>query len=309
MSQEEAGAGRADAREGILLYSLNSMCKGPAVGAKPLGCGPACCCSLICQSHERKWTESPRTLAPPPAIKAVVCRARHGSSLLLAGGLSLDGQDLEWGPSRQPESLRLPGSTSGFGCLLNHGKSDLPRTVVCSRNPVLTTSETQRREAVCLGSHSTAVHRQGRPGVELGVYLQGYWWRALAPWPLGLGRGTWSVASQDAVSGPQANVTVWEGSLLESQVAELPATKPYWRTERAHEGGVQTCRGSLQLDLQVTPSPGTKASSTLSLLQRRGGQSKMQPAPQNGCLLRLCPGGLSPPPSHISQPGPQGLSL
>lgn len=67
----------------------------------------------------------------PPAIKAVVCSARNGSSLLLAGGLSLDGQDLEWGPSRQPESLRLPGSTSGFGCLLNHGKSDLPRTVVC----------------------------------------------------------------------------------------------------------------------------------------------------------------------------------
>lgn len=51
------------------------------------------------------------------------------------------------------------------------------------------------------------------------------------------------MASQDAVSGPQANVTVWEGSLLESQVAELPTTKPYRRTERAHEGGVQDMLG------------------------------------------------------------------
>lgn len=32
---------------------------------------------------------------------------------------------------------------------------------------------------------------------------------------------TWLVASWDAVSGPQANSTVWEQSLLESQVAEL----------------------------------------------------------------------------------------
>lgn len=32
---------------------------------------------------------------------------------------------------------------------------------------------------------------------------------------------TWLVASWDAVSGPRANATVWEQSLLESQVAEL----------------------------------------------------------------------------------------
>lgn len=34
-------------------------------------------------------------------------------------------------------------------------------------------------------------------------------------------RGVWLVASWDAVSGPGANETVWEQSLLESQVAEL----------------------------------------------------------------------------------------
>lgn len=81
MSQEEAGAGGADAREGILLCSQNSMCKGPVVGARPLGWGPAWC---------------------PPVIKALVCSAKHGNSLVLRGGLVLDGQDLDWGPGMWP---------------------------------------------------------------------------------------------------------------------------------------------------------------------------------------------------------------
>lgn len=41
--------------------------------------------------------------------------------------------------------------------------------------------------------------------------------RDLPPCPM----GTWPTASWDAVSRPPANTTVWEWSLLESQLAEL----------------------------------------------------------------------------------------
>lgn len=98
---------------------------------------------------------------------------------------------------------------------------------------------------------------QSRPHMELGsgVYLQGYWEGHQLPGLLAWG-GPWSVASQGAVSGPQANPTVWERCLLESQVAKLPATKPYWRTERVRYGVCRTCLSSLQLGLQVTPLQG-----------------------------------------------------
>lgn len=66
------------------------------------------------------------------------------------------------------------------------------------------------------------------------------------------------MASQDAVSGPQASVTVWERCRLESQVAELTSTKPSWRTERVHNGVCRTCLGSLQLGLQVTTLQGQR---------------------------------------------------
>lgn len=139
----------------------------------------------------------------------------------------------------------------------------------------------------------------GQPDVELGSTSKDMG-GALASCLLARG-WTWS--------GPQANETVWERSLLESQVAELPATKPFWRTERAHEGGVQDMPGSLQLGLQVTPLQGRRQLSlqhTQAATARR--QSQMQLAPQNGCSLNLCSWGLSPPPFHISHPGPQDLN-
>lgn len=165
--------------------------------------------------------------------------------------------------------LSLPASPSNIGlncfpCI----QSPVYRVALCtvgtqqkpvqkSPEAVVTTSETQRRDAICLGSHSTAVHRQSRPHMELGsgVYLQGYWEGHQLPGLLAWG-GPWSVASQGAVSGPQANSTVWERCLLESQVAKLPATKPYWRTERVRYGVCRTCLSSLQLGLQVTPLQG-----------------------------------------------------
>lgn len=48
----------------------------------------------------------------------------------------------------------------------------------------------------------------GGLGARKGIIPLSLWW-------------TWLVASWDAVSGPRANATVWEQSLLESQVAEL----------------------------------------------------------------------------------------
>lgn len=135
-----------------------------------------------------------------------------------------------------------------------HGKSSIPCSFVHSRhsnsspgssqNRVVTTSETQRRGATCPGSHSVSVHRQGQPDVELGVYLQGHLGSLFFSRPLhGLEgsfptvtrEGTWSTVSQDAVSGPLANVTVWEWSPLESQVAEepTPGCQNRWRTQRA----------------------------------------------------------------------------
>lgn len=68
--------------------------------------------------------------------------------------------------------------------------------------------------------------------------------------------GTWSMVSQDAVSGPQAKMTVWERSLQESQVAKarLPLTAGGHRGQTRWGLG-RTCT----LAPSGHPSLGTKA--------------------------------------------------
>lgn len=191
-----------------------------------------------------------------------------------------------------------------------HGKSAISCNSVCSRRstkpvqeppePVLTPSETWRRDAVCLGSHSTAVHRQGRPDVELGSTSKdiGRGTGFLASW-LREGPGLWPHRMQflgltPMQSGKGADLSHrWQSCLplnltggRRGRTRGLPAARP-----TGH------------------PSPGTKAAGppgTLSLLQR--GQSQMQPAPRKGYSLSLCSGGLSPPPSHSSHPDPKAES-
>lgn len=118
-----------------------------------------------------------------------------------------------------------------------------------------------------------------QPGVELGSTSK----------DIGGGRARASclLARAGAWSGPQANGIVWERSLLEPQVAELPATKPFCRTERAHERAVQGTPGSLQLGLQVTPLQGQ-------------GRLSLQHI-QIATARRTDP-------FQISHPGPHGLS-
>jgi hypothetical protein len=194
--------------------------------------------------------EPPRTLMPhPPVIKAVVCIAKHGSSLVLGGGLRLDGQDLEWALGRRPTSLSLPASISGFGhsCLPMHGNPGKPCHLWALNNCLSRSPNLSDPEKGC-NLPGVTQHSSTHTGP---AWL---WSWGLPPKILGGASASCLLAWGWTCSGPQANATIWEKSLLESQVAELPATKPFWRTERAHEGGVLPAARPAG-----HPFPGTKA--------------------------------------------------
>lgn len=161
--------------------------------------------------------------------------------------------------------------------------------------PGVPTSVTQRRDAICLGSHSTAVHTQGQPGCGVGVYLQRYWGghRLPASW---LGDGRVLGLRPMRQSGKRACLSHRWQSCLPLNLSG---------GQRGHTRGV--C--SLQLGLQVTPFQGRRQ---LSLQHTQAaGARRTEPdaaAPRNGCSLNLCAWGLLHPPFQSSHPGPQGLN-